>query len=130
MKRTGLLLLLLFCFAIPIAGQADHATTPEQCRADAAAWGIPTWGALTPHTQEFAQLQVATVHADVSAKLLDARVTELMQCEKTDPKYEMQGRYERAVQAYRFAELGRIVDFMNRHQLTTQFYQEDEQGER
>jgi len=35
-----------------------------------------------------------------------------------------------AARAYAIAELGRMADFMERHSLTGQFYQEDEQGKR
>ena len=65
-----LLLLLSVGFVIPVAGhmehmplaaiQIEHALTPEQCKADADAWGIPTASVLFRNEAEFDQLSAAT----------------------------------------------------------------------
>jgi hypothetical protein len=39
-------------------------------------------------------------------------------------------RYAQAARAYGIAELARMADFMERHSLTAQFYQEDGEGKR
>jgi hypothetical protein len=64
----------------------------------------------------------------VTAKTLDARVDELGQCVKTDSVQSV--RYSQASRAYGVAELGRMGDFIQRHNLTGQFYEEDDQGKR
>jgi hypothetical protein len=129
MKKVCSILPMLALFAIPMAGQADHAVTPEQCRADATAWGLPST-AFTSNAAGFTTLQATMVHSNVSARLLDARVAEFAQCEKTDARHEFAVRYEEGTRAYQGAEMARILDFMNRHKLTAQFYQEDDEGQR
>jgi hypothetical protein len=114
---------------IPMAGQVEHAPTPEQCRADADAWGIPKWAVFVPNEAEFDNLPSVMMHDQtVTAKALDARRTELMVCMKTGSTQS--NRYALASRAYAIAELGRMADFMQRHNLTAQFYQEDDQGKR
>lgn len=127
--RMRFLLPVLFLFVIPIAGQVEHAPTPEQCKADADSWGIPTWALLVQHENEFAILAgVVKNDRAVSAKMIEARSREFTQCVKTDNKQS--DRYAQAARAYAIGELARMGDFMQRHNLTTQFYDEDEQGKR
>jgi hypothetical protein len=139
MKSTGLALLLSVCFVIPVAGQIDHASlvasqiehapTPDQCRADADAWGIPTPALLVNTEQQFALFSNATAHdASLTANMLDARMKELSQCMRTDKVNSM--RYAEANRAYAIAQLVRMASFMKRHNLTEQFRAEDEQGQR
>lgn len=138
MKKARWALPLLVLIAVPGAGQIEHiaaasqiehAPTPEQCRADADAWGIPTAGVLIPNEQQFAQLSTATaVEPSISAKMLDSRINQLSQCMRTDPTYST--RYSEAGHAYALAELIRIAAFMKRHNLTSQFLAEDDQGQR
>lgn len=54
--RLRLLLPLLFLLVIPVTGQVEHATTPEQCRADADSWDVPTAAILFQNQDQFAAL--------------------------------------------------------------------------
>lgn len=139
MKKTRLALLLSVWVVIPVAvqtelaypaaGQIEHAATPEQCRADSDAWGIPTPALLVNTEQQFNQFATATaLDRSVTANTLDARMKELSQCMRTDKVNSM--RYSAANRAYAIAQLGRMGDFMKRHNLTSQFLAEDEKGER
>lgn len=129
MKKARLLLPLLFLFVVPMTAQIEHAPTPEQCRADADAWGVPKWALLVTNDNAFRSLPGTMIHnPTVSAKTLEARNAEFAQCEKTDSVQDV--RYARAARAYAIAELARMGDFMQRHNLQGQFYQEDEQGKR
>jgi hypothetical protein len=129
MKRARLLLPLLFLLVSPMTAQIEHAPTPEQCRADADAWGIPKWSLLITNDNEFRSLPGTMIRNQaVSAKVLEARNGEFAQCEKTDSVQD--ARYARAARAYAIAELARMGDFMQRHNLQGQFYEEDEQGKR
>jgi hypothetical protein len=135
-----LFLLLLGWWAIPVAGeiehlvspaatQIEHAPTPEQCRADADAWGIPTPALLINTEEQFNQFSRATtLDKSLSANMLDARTKELSQCIRTDKPNSM--RYAEASRAYAIAQLVRIASFMKRHNLYSQFLAEDEQGQR
>lgn len=125
------LLLVLSCllFAFPMAGQVEHAPTPDQCRADADAWGIPRAGGLIRNQDQFATLARVTMRdPGLTADTLNARDVEFGECVRTDSVYAI--RYSQAQQAYAIAELGRMANFMRRHNLTQQFLQEDEQGNR
>jgi hypothetical protein len=125
MKRgLGLLPLFLLC-SLSMAGQADHATIPQQCRADASAWGVPG-NFRAPGTVE--NMTVTAINSPTSARTLDARMSEMVECVKTDSWNS--DRYAGAREAYMIAELARMSDYIKRHNLTDQFYQEDEQGER
>lgn len=139
MKKTRLALLLSVWFVIPVAGeightspaasQIEHAPTPEQCRADADAWGIPTPALLVNTEQQFDMLTSATARdKSLSANMLEARVKELSQCIRTDRPFST--RYSEASRAYIIAQLGRMANFMKRHDLISQFLAEDEHGQR
>jgi hypothetical protein len=134
-----LFLLLAVGFVIPVAGhiehappaaiQIEHAPTPEQCKADADAWGIPTASVLFRSEAEFDRLSAATaLNRNVSAKTLDARMKQLGQCTQTDKAQDT--RYSEANRAYAIASLLRFANYMKRHNLTEQFFAEDEQGQR
>jgi hypothetical protein len=141
MKST--LIALLFsvsaCFVNPVAGepehaslaasQIEHAATPDQCKADSDAWGIPTPALLTNTEQKFALFSNATARdTSLTANTLDARMKELSQCMRTDKLNSV--RYAEANRAYAIAQLVRMASFMKRHNLTDQFHSEDEQGQR
>jgi hypothetical protein len=112
-----------------MTGQVEHAPTPDQCKADADAWGIPRYGVLAPNTAEFQRLAGLVMRDhNVTARMLDARSAEFTECEKTDSNQA--GRYAQAIRAYATAQLGRMAHYMQRHNLTAQFYQEDDQGQR
>jgi hypothetical protein len=129
MKKARLPLPLLLMLVVPMTAQIEHAPTPDQCRADADAWGIPKWSIFAPNENEFAKLAGGMMHDHiVTAKALEARNAELAVCEKTDSP--LSTRYAQGARAYSIAELARMADFMERHSLTGQFYQEDEQGKR
>jgi hypothetical protein len=118
---------LLLLVVIPMTGQVAHTPTPEQCTADADAWGIPNSGLFATNEDQFSVL-ASTMMRDrtVTAKMLEARTTELGQCvEGLKPS-----RYAQANRAYTIAELVRMKNFMQRHNLMLQFYDEDAQGKR
>jgi len=132
MKPRLLLPLLLF-FVIPTTGQVEHAPTPEQCRADANAWGVPRANSTYQNNEQIAEYAARIMRdPNVTARELDARNKELNLCVKTDkgilaPPTEW---YTQASHAYALAEFGRMASFMQRHNLMSQFYAEDEQGKR
>jgi hypothetical protein len=131
MKKARLLLPLFLPFVIPTTAQVDHAPTlaQEQCRADADAWSIPKWAALIPTGAEFQKVAgVIMRDPTVTAKTMDARRTELGVCDETDSVQA--NRYTQASRAYTVAEMSRMADYMQRHNLSAQFYQEDDQGKR
>jgi hypothetical protein len=129
MKKTRLLLPMLLLFVIPVTGQVEHATTPEQCRADSDAWDIPTWSVSVPNGDAFRDFAIFMLFkSPVSAKTMDARMVEFDECLKTDSNQS--GRYSQGSRAYTSAKLLRMAAFLQRHDLMAQFYQEDEQGKR
>jgi hypothetical protein len=129
MKKARLLLPLLLLLVAPMTAQIEHAPTSDQCRADADAWGIPTLGVLVLNENAFASLADAMTHNQaIYAQELEARNNEFGECEKSDSAQSI--RYAQAARAYSTAELARMGDFMERHNLTGKFYQEDEQGKR
>jgi hypothetical protein len=124
-----LLLPLLLLFVIPMTAQVEHAPTPEQCRADADSWSIPKWAVFVPNEAEFQNLaNVMMRDRTVTSKSMDDRRAELVLCVKTDSIQA--NRYAQANRAYAIGEMGRMADFIQRHNLMPQFYQEDEQGQR
>ena len=128
-ENVRLLLPLFLLFVIPMTGQVEHAPTAEQCRADADVWGVPRSGILIPNEDQFSNLAGAVMpDQTVTAKTLEARIAELGQCVKTDSVQSV--RYSQGSRAYATAELERMSDFMQRHNMTAQFYQEDDQGKR
>ena len=60
--------------------------------------------------------------------VLNTRNDELMQCVNTDRLYS--SRYALASLVYKIAMFERMGEFMERHNLVSQFYQEDDQGKR
>jgi len=129
MKKIQLLLPLFLLFVIPIAPQVEHAPTRERCRADADVWGVPKASVLTPNDYQFRNLTRDVAHNQaVTAKKLDARIDELSMCMRTDSVQSF--RYEQGSRAYTIAMFARMADFVSRHNLLTQFYQEDDQGKR
>ncbi len=131
MKATFLVLLLLLSvwFVIPAASQIEHAPTPEQCRADADAWGVPTPTLLVNTEEQFNQFARTTaLDRSLSANMLEARMKELSTCIRTDRAISV--RYNEAFRAYAIAQLARMGSFMKRHNLVSQFLAEDEQGQR
>ena len=121
-----LFLPVLFFLSRPMIGQdqLEHAPTPAQCRADAAAWDIPEHF-IFDHD---AFSNMVTQHSNESARILDARRAELQLCEKTDKLHAT--RYSLGGAAYAVAEMIRVGDFMHRHNLMQQFYKEDDAGQR
>lgn len=127
-KKARLLLLFLL-IVIPTTAQVERALTVERCRVDANSWGIPKASSLTQNEYQFENLtrDVARDSA-ISAKKLDARIDELSMCMRTDSAQSF--RYEQGIRAYNIAMWFRMADFVSRHTLLNQFYQEDDQGKR
>jgi hypothetical protein len=131
MKKARLLfpLLLLLLFVIPVTGQVEHAATPEQCRADSDNWSLPGVAVFNANENAFANIPVTVArNPNITAKMLESRIAELEQCVKTDSLQAV--RYNQGANGYVIAELMRMSDYMQRHSLKTQFYQEDEEGKR
>jgi hypothetical protein len=133
MKISGLLLPLLSLFVIPTTGRQGvvHVPPLAQCRADADAWGIP--GATPPSVwdspdDEFNNFRSKMDVRTPTSRVLNARNDELMECANTDRLYA--SRYTLASVVYKIAMLEREGNFLDRHGLVSQFYQEDEQGKR
>lgn len=135
MKITRLLLPLLLLFVIPTAGRQGvgvvHVPPLAQCRADADAWGIP--GAMPPGVwdspdDEFNNFRSKMDVRTPTTTVLNTRNDELMECVNTDRLNA--SRYTLASVVYKIAMLGREGNFLNRHGLLSQFYQEDDQGKR
>ena len=125
--KTRFLLPLLFLLVTPMTGQVANAPTVEQCNADADAWGIPATSVFAANYEQFANLANSMMRdRNVTAKTLEARTSELSQC--VDGLHP--GRYAQADRAYTMAELVRMRNFMRRHNLMPQFYDEDAQGKR
>jgi hypothetical protein len=129
MRKARLLFPLILLFGIPVTGQAEHAITPEQCRADADLWSIPKSSPLTLNDDQFTNLtRDVARNKTITAKKLDSRIDELSMCMRIDSLQSF--RYERGSRAYNIAMWFRMADFVSRHNLTNQFYQEDDQGQR
>jgi hypothetical protein len=129
MKKMPLLIPLLILVAVTVVGQGVREPAPEQCRADSDAWGIPKTGALVLNENQVWNFTDATMRdAGVTVRMLDDRIHELNQCIRTDSVQS--ARYAEGQRLYSFAELGRMADFILRHKLGQQFYQEDDQGKR
>jgi hypothetical protein len=137
--KVRLALLLSVCFVIAVAvrshhvsaaaNQIEHAPTPEQCRADADAWGIPTPALFVNTEQQFNPFTSGVAGArGLTANVLNARTRELSQCMRTDRPNST--RYAEANRAYAIAQLIRMENYMKRHDLISQFLAEDEQGQR
>jgi hypothetical protein len=109
--------------------QSEHAPTPEQCRADADAWGIPTPALLVNTEHQFNPFTSAAARdGSLTANILNARTRELSQCIRTDRASSM--RYSEANRAYAIAQLIRMGNYMKRNDLISQFFAEDEQRQR
>ena len=128
MKKASLLLGLLL--VVPVTAQ-EHAPTAAQCQADVAVWGN------TDTLSEYAQAQSAFVRDGIPnrtgiAKLswteLTGRVSEMADCSKVDPQQAV--RYSTAWLLYTTVESNRVNNFMTRHDLWSQFKEEDAQGKR
>jgi len=103
----------------------------EQCRADADSWGIPG-GTTAPvgnsAGDEFNRFKSKMDIGAVPSKVLNTRNDELTQCVNTDRLNS--SRYALASLVYKIAMFERMGNFMDRHDLVSQFYQEDDQGRR
>jgi hypothetical protein len=117
-------ILIAVLFVIPTFAQ-QHAPTIDVCRADAAAWTANS------------SVEAKAVTAKLSFSELGLRRDEMSTCEKVDP-YQFGDdasfqRYMRYVVLKGFyAEAGEIraEAFIARHQLASQFLEEDEAGAR
>jgi hypothetical protein len=130
MRKARLVLLSAFLLTTPICWQVgQHAPTREQCRTDAEGWNIPKVSALVPNDYKFRNLtRDVAKDQHVTAKSLNARIDEMSMCMRTDSRQSF--RYDEGSRAYNIAIDVRMTDFVSRHNLLTQFYQEDEQGQR
>ena len=132
MKKSRLLLPLLLLLVVPMTAQVEHAPIPQQCRADVNSWEVPNFNPTFWNEEEFSNFVTLVMHDhSLTAKELDAREAELAQCLKTDQGFTaLPNRYVQARRAYSIAELARMADYVKRHNLMAQFYDEDEQGKR
>ena len=131
-RIARLLLPLLLLFVIPMAGQqAVHVPPLAQCRADADLWGIP--GATPPRVwdspeNEFNNFRSKMDVRTLTSRVLNARNDELTECVNTDRLNS--SRYAMASLVYKIAMFEREGNFLGRHNLVSQFYQEDDQVKR
>jgi hypothetical protein len=128
-QKIRLLLPLALLLVAPMTAHVERAPTPRQCRTDADTWNIPQWPVFVPNEAEFLDLaNSVTRDQAVNSKTVDARRAELTACVKVDSVHAT--RYSQASRAYTIGEMGRMANFIQRHGLMGQFYQEDEQGQR
>ena len=128
-EKREITVAVIFAVRYPDDRTGGTCPTAEQCRADVDVWGVPRSGILIPNEDQFSNLAGAVMpDQTVTAKTLEARIAELGQCVKTDSVQSV--RYSQGSRAYAIAELERMSDFMQRHNMTAQFYQEDDQGKR
>jgi len=132
-RLERLLLPVILLLGAQMAREQDavHVAPLEQCRADADAWGIPggtTAGVGNSAGDEFNRFKSKMDIGAIPSKVLNTRNDELMQCVNTDRLYS--SRYAVASLVYKMAMFERMGDFMGRHNLVSQFYQEDDQGKR
>ncbi len=129
--RMSLPFLLLFVTSIAREQIAVHVAPLEQCRADADVWSIPNPkppAAWHSPEDEFNNFKSKMDVRAVPSRVLNTRNDELMQCVNTDRLYS--SRYAVASLVYKLAMFERMGNFMGRHNLVSQFYQEDDQGKR
>ncbi|MGO9434606.1 MAG: hypothetical protein ACLPH3_25030 [Terracidiphilus sp.] len=132
-RLERLLLPVILLLGAQVAREQDavHVAPLEQCRADADAWGIPgstTAGVANSAGDEFNRFKSKMDIGAVPSIVLNTRNDELMQCVDTDRLYG--NRYAVASLIYKMAMFERMGNFMGRHNLVSQFYEEDDQGKR
>ena len=116
MKRFWPLLLLVIPYQSIHAQKVQHAPTVEQGRADQKLW-----------LSELEELNHAGT-VNVSFVELQGRISETMDCWHIDQKFWDQYAY---TNGETYAEqLVRLMHFLDRHHLFTQFLAEDAQGQR
>jgi hypothetical protein len=125
MRKTVLAVAVLIV-APAFAREVEHAPTAAQCKADATLWSSQKsdFFLLYGRTRNVQN----TVIERLTAKELLARSNEMADCATVDSDdarnyYELQSAY---VELF----LRRMNQFIERHNLMDQFYQEDEAGAR
>jgi len=131
--RLGLMLMLLsgtLAFAPTAAQQVKHTPTFESCDADVNLWLSQIPGRPKPTVE---QVQEGTKSLTVDE--MGKRISHLIDCAQAYPdfqKYRL-GELSALESVGRFYELElrtRLFHFIDRHGLTTRFYEEDEAGKR
>jgi hypothetical protein len=129
--RLAIPLLVLLIPSPAREQEAVHVAPLAQCRADADAWGIPVAApsaAWNSPEDEFNNFKSKMNIGAVPSIELNTRNDELMQCVNTDRLYS--SRYALASLVYKMTMFERMGNFMQRHNLVSQFYAEDDQGKR
>jgi len=108
----SLALMLAFLVGTSLAQEVKHAPTVEQCRADQKLW----------------LSKVEDPSASESSRVLDGWGTEMIECLTVDPTFE--NRYYNTAAEIHSEQLSRVVNFLSRHNLYTQFLHEDQAGKR
>jgi hypothetical protein len=98
------------------AQEVEHAPTMEQCRADRAYWMSKLEQPEDKGT------------ADVSYDTLTGWHKEMSKCQVVDPANSE--RYYNAMGESNAEQLGRMIDFLSRHNLWKEFLDEDAAGKR
>lgn len=123
--RKTILVAAVLIVAPAFAQDVEHAPTAAQCQADSALWqsqAADFFRAGNPHDTN------NTVIAKMTARQLQARANELGDCMKVDPTNATD--YSGTQDNYMLLFLARAFAFVQRHNLSNQFYQEDEAGAR
>lgn len=107
------LALAVFVLTASVTAQVEHAPTVAQCQADRRLW--------------FSQLEGESANEPMFAVLIK-RGAEMEDCEQVDPDNELHYFNTRA--EINAVELGRMTDFIQRHNLLKQFIEEDVAGKR
>lgn len=115
-----IILLALICFAYAAFGQeVKQAPVTELCRADQSEWEAQ----LAKPSSSWAH-----VANDVDSRTLVLRASEMNDCSKVDK--DRSQRYLDTVHLIFAVLFNRESDFLTRHKLLEQFYQEDAEGAR
>ena len=112
MKYFWLLVLAIIPFNSLASQEVQHAPTVEQCRADQRLW-------LTEAQETYVPAPFMELHN---------RNKEMIQCETVDP-YES-NHYYNTLGETNAEKVIRLHDFIDRHNLGSQFVAEDAQGKR
>ena len=115
-KMFVLMLAVLFPFSGTkwMAQDVEHAPTVAQCQADQRLW--------------LAQLERDGGTDAVSFRTLRLWGNEMTECADVDPPNSF--RYLNTLSETAFVQILRLQDFLVRHNITDQFYAEDEAGKR
>ena len=123
MNRLWLLLVIAVPLQLIHAQEVKHAPTVEQCRADQTLWFSKIND--DAKAEEAEGLREPVAHS-ISFQQLNFLILEMHDCARIDP--ESKGLYYRTSGDAAVAANNRLMNFLYRHNLSSQFVAEDAQG--